>query len=363
MIVGAGPAGAAAALAARAARADARVLLLDRATFPRDKACGDAIGPQAIAQLEALGVVDVLDGYPALTQFELGAGETVIRHDLRGPTYTVPRRVFDARLVAAAVATGARFARRRVRAVVGGDDRVVIDDEIAARVVVGADGANSRVRRLSGHPTNPETALAVAMRGYADAGAVTGQRIVLDERRWPAYGWTFAIGDGRANVGWGALRAGFDGTARDLERHVEAQAGGAVDDLSAHHLPLTTWRPPPAASRVLLAGDAASLINPLSGEGIFYALLSGALAGRLAVTAEPATVDRRYTAALRHRLGRHLRHTRIAARMLDVPALRSAGLRAAGRSPRAFGDLTELALGDGRLTAHLLTTTARALLA
>jgi flavin-dependent dehydrogenase len=267
--------------------------------------------------------------------------------------------VFDGRLVDAAVAAGALLHRWRVRGITQHADHVVIDSAIAARVAVAADGANSRVRRLLGHPSNPDRALAVAMRGYADAGAVTGQRILLDERRWPAYGWTFAIGDGTANVGWGAVRSGPGASARQFARRVAAQAGDVdVRDLSAHHLPLSPWRPPPASGRVLLTGDAASLINPLSGEGIFYALLSGALAGALAVTAPDDAVGRRYAAALRRRLGRHLAHTSVAARLLDVGPLRRAGMRAAARSRGAFDDLTELALGEGRLTPRLLGAVA-----
>ncbi|HSK97645.1 MAG TPA: FAD-dependent monooxygenase, partial [Euzebyales bacterium] len=267
-IVGAGPAGAAAALSALTARPGASVLLLDRATFPRDKACGDAIGPQAVAMLRRLGAFAALDGYRPLAWFELGTGARIaVRRRLPGATYTVPRQVFDDRLVHAAVTAGAELRRWRARHVDQRTGYVAIDDDIAARVVVGADGANSRIRSVLGWPSNPPAALAIAMRGYAPAGSVEGQRIVLDDANWPAYGWTFAIGDGRANVGWGAIRSHFTGSRTTLASQVRAQADGAaaVTDLSAHHLPLSTRRPSPALGGVLLAGDAASLINPLSG--------------------------------------------------------------------------------------------------
>lgn len=364
-IVGAGPAGAAAALAARAARPDASVVLLDRAAFPRDKACGDGIAPHAVAVLARLGVVSAVSGYRRLTWFELSAGElsagapgerASVRAPLHGATYTVPRRVFDDRLVRAAVARGATLLRRRVRRVVMADGTVELDGVIAARVVIAADGANSRVRRTLGLPGNRSPALAIAMRGYAPTADRDGQRITLDERRWPAYGWSFAIGDGMANVGWGAIRDGgrVDGAA--LASRLAEMAGGDVADLRAHHLPLSTWRPPAARGRVLLAGDAASLINPLSGEGIFYALLSGMLAGRAAVlAADPGAA---YASALRHRLGRHLAHTRLAARLIGRRRLRAAGIRAAA-SPAVFGQLADLALGDGLLTPGLATATLR----
>jgi flavin-dependent dehydrogenase len=339
--------------------------MLDRATFPRDKACGDGIGPHAFAMLRRLGAAAAVDGYRPLEWFELGtdAGRAV-RRRLPGVTYTVPRQVFDDRLVRAAVAAGARLERRRVRSVEQRGGYVVVDGDLAARVVVGADGATSRVRASLGWPSNPPAALAIAMRGYAPAGDVEGQRIMLDEAHWPAYRWVFAIGDGRANVGWGAIRSHFTGSRATLVSEVRATAGGvAVADLSAHHLPLSTRRPPAAERAVLLAGDAASLINPLSGEGIFYALLSGAIAGHVAVTTPVDRVGARYRHALRHRLGRHLRHTRVAARLIDHGWIRGAGLRAAASAPGAFADLAALALGDGLLTPGLLTATARSALA
>lgn len=359
VIAGAGPAGTAAALAARAARPDASVLLVDRAAFPRDKACGDAVSAHAVAILDRLGATSAVAGYAPARWFELATGEgTTVRAALPPGTFTVPRTVFDDRLVRAAQAAGATLHRHHVRRVELRSDGVALDGELAGRVLIAADGANSRVRRQLGAPRNPDRALAVAMRGYAPVPGDAGQRIVLDEARWPAYGWAFVVGDGTANVGWGMLRTGGEVSAAQLRARTSAMAPDlAVRGLRAHHLPLTTHRPPPAIGRVLLAGDAASLINPLSGEGIFYALLSGALAGRAAAT----TTDpgRTYAAALRRRLGRHLRHTRMASRLLDVPWLRHAGVRAAGADPAVFGALTDLALGDGLLTPRAVLALAR----
>src|SRR3954452_24962650 len=105
-VIGAGPAGSPAALAA--ARAGARVVLLDRADFPRDKPCGDGIAAEAVDVLEALGATGVTHGYSPIHRLRLvsPSGDAVAR-DLPRPAYTVPRRVFDARLVDAAVASGA----------------------------------------------------------------------------------------------------------------------------------------------------------------------------------------------------------------------------------------------------------------
>jgi flavin-dependent dehydrogenase len=99
---------------------------------------------------------------------------------------------------------------------------------------------------------------------------------------------------------------------------------------------------------VLLAGDAMSLINPFTGEGIFYAVLSGALAGA-AAAAGPDRAAARYTSALRRRLGRHLRHSGLAARLTRRPAVVDAAVRAARRDGAVFDRLVDLGLGDGIL--------------
>jgi flavin-dependent dehydrogenase len=95
---------------------------------------------------------------------------------------------------------------------------------------------------------------------------------------------------------------------------------------------------------VLLAGDALSLINPFTGEGIFYAVLSGALAGAAAARPHPAAS---YTRALRARLGRHLRHSGVVARLSQRPAVVDAAIRAAAKRQAVFHRMVDLGLGDG----------------
>jgi flavin-dependent dehydrogenase len=129
--------------------------------------------------------------------------------------------------------------------------------------------------------------------------------------------------------------------------------------LKAHRLPLSTGRPRQPDGRVLLAGDAASLINPLTGEGIFYAVLSGALAGAAAV--EGAGAGAAYRAALRGRLGRHLMHSSTASWASRWPTVMDAVFRAAAGDQRIFDDVVALGLADGRLTARTLAAAARRL--
>ena len=369
-VVGAGPAGTAAAMSALRTRPGARVLLLDRADFPRDKSCGDGIAPQALDELARLGAAEVLaDRVPVRRLRLVSPGGAQVDAVLPRPDHVVPRTLFDARLVDAAVRAGAVLERRTVRRVEVRGDRVVLGGpdgpDAHAHVVVGADGAHSVVRRLTGQPRQPDRAMAIAVRGYAAAPpGEPVQQILMTAQDWPAYAWSFAAGDGTANVGFGmmlpSLRAAPRAGRTELHSRLgELLPGVQAERLISHHLPLSTSRPRPAPGRVLLAGDALSLINPLTGEGIFYALLSGRLAGAAAVAGADAGAA--YARALDGELGRHLRHTSLLARLTARPALVDAGVAAGARSPRALHALVELGLGRGLITLPLVTALARSL--
>jgi flavin-dependent dehydrogenase len=105
---------------------------------------------------------------------------------------------------------------------------------------------------------------------------------------------------------------------------------------------------------VLLAGDAASLINPLTGEGIYYAVLSGRLAGTAALTPGGAAAGAAYRRALRRNLGLHLATTSLLSRLSRSPEIFDAGLMLAGRDRAAMDALVEVGLGRGTLPPRLL---------
>jgi flavin-dependent dehydrogenase len=275
------------------------------------------------------------------------------------PASVLPRAVFDDRLLRASLASGAELRRHVVRRLVVHPEHVAVDGVLTAGVVVGADGAESVVRRALGIVPNRPDRLAVAIRGYAPVppGMDGVQAILTTEQRWPAYAWSFPLGDGRANVGYGELVSGGATRAGLLAGLQRLLPGVEAAELKAHRLPLSTGRPRQPDGRVLLAGDAASLINPLTGEGIFYAVLSGALAGAAAVLGPTAGAT--YRRALHRRLGRHLRHSATAARVSHWPRVMDAAFRAAADDQRVFDDVVGLGLADGRLTARTLTAAAR----
>lgn len=358
-VVGAGPAGAATAIGALRAEPGLRVALLDRSDFPRDKSCGDGIAPHVLDLLEEAGVRGIADGWTPVPRLRLTRGGLSADRDMARSTWVIPRAVFDHRLVQAAQDAGARLVRHRVRSV----------DELTAAVVVGADGAQSVVRRTLAERPGP---MAVAIRGYAPVPAdrAAAQVIVFDTARQPAYAWSFDRGDGLANVGYGVLLGlrRHRPTRADLLGRLEALLPGATTDgtdWKGHQLPLSDGRWRPGRGRVLLAGDAAALVNPMTGEGIWYAVATGLAAGRATAEAlaagDPDSTAARYRRLTRPLLDRHLRHIALAGRLCRSGTVLDAGLRTSAADQRVFDDLVELGLAGGRITGPILRGLVRGL--
>ena len=370
VVVGAGPAGAATALGALTADPRLRVLLLDRSDFPRDKSCGDGIAPHVLDALAEVGAADVVDGWTPLRDLELAHGDVVVAGPMRREVHVVPRTVLDARLVERAVAAGAVLRRHRVTSVEVDATGPVVSGGLRASVVVGADGAHSLVRQaLLGRRRESR---ALAIRGYAPVTDATRGRQVIryGDRRQPSYAWAFDRGDGLANVGYGELLPGQEtGTPpsrRLLLDQLEQLVPGAAStgrDWRGHHLPLSSWRWDQPDGPVLLVGDAAGLVNPMTGEGIYYAVATGIAAGRTAARAvalgRPEAAGARHRAVVRTHLGSHLRHTFVASRLAQAPRIVDAGIRAAGRDRHVFDTLVEIGLGDGRIDPRLVAGLAR----
>jgi menaquinone-9 beta-reductase len=361
-VVGAGPAGAAAALGALSARPDLSVVLLDRADFPRDKACGDGIAPHVLDLLGEAGVTALLDDRIPVSRLRLERGDVTVSRTMRRPAWVVPRSVFDDRLVTAARAAGARLLRHQVRDLAVGPGAVCLDGTITASVVVGADGAHSRVRAATGLPDAPT---ALAIRGYAPTTASRRgeQVIVFGTSRQPSYAWSFDRGDGLANIGYGEV---LSDSRQRLSRslliaRLDELLPAATADATGWRgrlLPLSTWKWPHPDGRVLVAGDAAGLVNPLTGEGIYYAVATGMIAGRTAAavagTGDGRHAGQRYRRAVRSFLAGHLRHTALTARLVTSAHILEPGMLAAAGDQQVFDDLVELGLGRGTLTPAIV---------
>ena len=335
-IAGAGPAGSVAALVL--ARGGARVVLVDKASFPRDKACGDLVGPRAVGLLADLGLAppphvevgDLLVVGPTggTTRLPARAGLAY-----PGTGWALPRHTFDAWLWEAAVQEGAEARRARVATVdpaAPGDQglgsgplRMDLDtgEALVADVVIAADGATSGVAQALGLVDPDRTLWGFAVRTYLAQEVTTPVVAFWDPepaRAFPGYGWLFPGPEGTANAGLGVSTGGDRRRGALATRALEA----FLDHLRALRLldggaPVSGPGDPsparlggwvkmgmvgtiPARGRALVVGDAAGLVNPLQGEGITQALDSGAAAAR-AVLAGPATAAGTYRAHLRAR--------------------------------------------------------------
>jgi flavin-dependent dehydrogenase len=235
-----------------------------------------------------------------------------------------------------------------VRSITTRAERIVIDDEVEADLVIAADGVESVVRREIGIPSNSSGHMAIAIRGYTPSLSLHS-RLVSYGRDWPAYAWEFPLGDGYSNVGYGeVLRYGKHLTrALLLERLEELMPGATAraGDWRAARIPLSTQRPRQPDGRVLLAGDAASLVNPMSGEGIWYAVKSGMLAGQ--AVAHGAAAGVWYRDQLDRAFGRHLRHANFMARVGQMGSAPSLGTRMTVVDEDFFYDQVGVSIGGG----------------
>ncbi len=302
VVSGAGPAGAAAAAEARAL--GLTVALVDRAAFPRDKLCGGGVTGRARAAIEA-----VFGGFPAVPCVETARVRFTAQGRVIGevdgaatgaaPFAMIMRADLDAALRQVALDRGAvpvtgKAAAQGTALVLAGGERV------AGRVLIGADGVHSAVARaLHGRAFDPARigfALEAERPGVPEGVA----ELDFGALRW-GYGWAFPKAGG-TTLGIGG-RAGLNPDMRKDFDHWLAGRGAGGLKVKGHHLPFGDPRDPPGRGAVLLAGDAAGLVDPITGEGIALAVESGRLAARAAAAAlaagRPEAAFGHYAATIR----------------------------------------------------------------
>jgi geranylgeranyl reductase family protein len=300
LIVGAGPAGAAAGTFL--ARMGLEVVCVDRARFPRDKTCGDAVSSAGLEIAAAMGAeLSALPHAPVTAAAAiLPDGERIVRHYGAHPGAIVPRLALDdllrQRMQAAGVALHEGVAVRTLLR--DGENFVGAEGpglRWHARAVLAADGPGSVAWAALGREYPRGAQLGVAATVYLRNAAPLqpGVSEHYFERDLPCgYGWLFPPVEGLANVGvyqradryqkrGGQLRALLhDFLARHPDRFAAAEMVGPVRSWA---LPLCLHRwPPGGAPGLLLCGDAGSFVDPLSGEGIWQALRTGQLAAEYA---------------------------------------------------------------------------------
>lgn len=364
LVVGAGPAGAAAGY--HLARHGIDVTLVDRATFPREKVCGDGLTPRAVAALDRLGV-DVAD-----PRFERVRGLRVYaRHamielpwpELRSfPDFglVMTREDFDHLLVQRAGKAGARVLEGteaveplvtdgwvRGAAVRPSGEREAPGAEIRARFTIAADGASSRFAAPLGVRRDTSRPLGIAARRYYRSSYHPGPWFESWLDLWegdlllPGYGWLFPVPEGRVNVGAGLLNTFrgfrdvsaqrlFDAFAAMLPPHWEIDEDHADGPVRSGPLPMGLNRTPLAWPGLLLVGDAAGAVNPCNGEGIAYAIETGELAAELvheALVKDRPGVAMLYPQVLRERYAPYFAIGRGFARLIGRPEVMGTATR------------------------------------
>jgi geranylgeranyl reductase family protein len=306
VMIGAGPGGS--ATAHYLAQAGLRVLLLDKFNFPRDKTCGDALTPRALRILDEMGLLERIQRESArhdLVRFTAPYGREVTADiPVRDVRYShveiIPRLALDHLILERAIASGATFESPvRVVDVARDASGVVVTGErgkrtvtYAARIAVIATGANMALLTKIGL-LKRQPAVMLACRAYYDgiSDLAEGIQCRFDGVPLPGYGWVFPVSPTRANIGAGIFRSGLAG--RWMPDSVRPVFDRFMQTPSMQRMLVGAWRDGPVrgypirvdfamaptySERIALVGEAAGLVNPLTGEGIDYALESGKLA-------------------------------------------------------------------------------------
>ncbi|MFA6329002.1 MAG: NAD(P)/FAD-dependent oxidoreductase [Candidatus Micrarchaeia archaeon] len=374
IIVGAGPSGS--ACACLLSQQGVRVLLLDKAHFPRDKVCGDAIGGKALNVLARIGAEEELrqKGFqrssglvfssPNGTEVEIplaagsderSSGFVCRRHEFDNIIFQRAKKMCTAIEDAEAVDLlheGARISGVKVKM----EDGTLRD--FYANLVVGADGATSLVARKAGVFSSKAEHCCSAVRGYYKGvkGLRGNVEIHFLPECMPGYFWIFPLSGDEANIGVGMLLSDMLAKKANLQKVLEAcmksprfagrlesaQLQGAVGGWS---IPLASAHRACSGNGFALVGDAASLVDPFSGEGIGNGMKSAAIcADTLAEAAKAGAVSgekcKEYERALWEEIGNDIKSSHALQRLGKLPFLLDIAIGKARKSEKVRAELS-----------------------
>lgn len=310
IVVGAGPAGSTAA--AILAKNNLRTLLVDRETFPRDKACGDAVPIKGMKLLQELGVgpLDSAEFFGIQKVFIKGPyGVSFTQHVVRKDTVqstVVSRYVFDQILFDHATASGAEFCHLNVIGPLIENGQIVgvlakegkHEVTYRSKIVIAADGATSVIARALNSAQRPDSQKAVALRGYINTDTDLDGTIELNFLRnvQPGYGWFFPAGKRRANIGVGMRADRYKNSEHTLANilQIYLQTPEIRDRVGSHKVEqIKSWQLPLCSKEkvqrvfngAILVGDAGGFVDPLTGAGIYQAIVTGKCAAEVSIQA------------------------------------------------------------------------------
>ena len=385
VIVGGGPSGTSTGIAYKTLNPELRVAIVDMQTFPRDKSCGDAIGPGVVSALKRFQLDDILyDQQPVISTSLSGTGEVEINNYIPkvknkndSIVYVIPRKELDYKLLVKALGlgvvdfTGYRFSGMQLTP--NGYSIELLKNEelikINSKLVVGADGANSRVRKSLGIKPNDDKNKAIAIRAYIDSPNFVSyfdERSLFFEINLSAergYAWAFPSNKDLVNVGIGVPLDIFKKENLDINSLLDIfverliSKGIVVNnirDAKSYILPFASSLPKISHNHAALVGDAASMINPMSGEGIFYGMEGGYILAKN--TYDKLNSDKlneginSYEKEFRDRFGKHFISCTVARRVLEVPFMTKRLLNIAKHNQHTIDFIIELLFDEAHLS-------------